>query len=87
MIKLSKLTVDLLAYAQIAQAPRDVLDELLESVIDDLDEQDIEVEFETNDMSERIEFLIHVLGPDQADEAVRAAIDGELAIEMMEAED
>ena len=70
-----------MAYAQIVQAPRDVLDELVSAVVADLDDDDIEVEFETNELSERMDFLIHVLGPAEAGEAVRAAIDGELVLE------
>lgn len=80
-IRNKKLVWELLAYAQIAQAERTVLDELVEAVVADLDEDDVEVEFETRELSERIDFLIHVLGAEEASEAVRAAIDGELVLE------
>lgn len=81
IIRNKKLVWELMAYALIAQAPRNVLDELVEAVVADLDEDDVDVEFETNELSERIDFLIHVLGAEEASEAVRSAIDGELVLE------
>lgn len=81
IIRNKKLVSELLGYALIAQAPRNVLDELVEAVVADLDEDDVDVEFETNELSERIDFLIHVLGAEEASEAVRSAIDGELVLE------
>lgn len=76
-----RLVWELLSYAQIAQAPHNVLDELVASVVADLDEDGVDVEFETHGLDERIDFLIHVLGPDEAAEVVRATIDGELVLE------
>ena len=84
IIRHPKLVWELMAYAQIAQAERGSLDELLASVLEELADEGTDVEFETNDLSERIDFLIHVLGAEEADEAVRAAIDGELVIEEVE---
>jgi transcriptional regulator len=81
IIRNKKQVFELMAYAQIAQAPHDVLDELVAAVVADLDEDDVDVEFETRELSERIDFLVHVLGPAEADEAVRAAIDGELVLD------
>lgn len=71
----------LMSYALISQAPRNVLDELVAAITADFDEDDVEVEFETDELSERIDFLVHVLGPAEANEAVRAAIDGKLVLE------
>jgi hypothetical protein len=70
-----------MSYALISQAPRNVLDELVAAITADFDEDDVEVEFETDELSERIDFLVHVLGPAEANEAVRAAIDGKLVLE------
>lgn len=80
IIQNRKLVGELLGYALISQAGRNVLDELVAAVVADLGEEDVEVEFETNELGERIDFLIHVLGPEEASEAVRAAIDGELVL-------
>lgn len=78
IIRNRKLVGELLGYALISQASHDVLDELVESITEDLEADEVEVEFETRELSERIDFVIHVLGPEEGSEAVRAAIDGEL---------
>lgn len=69
------LVRDLVDYAVISQAAPTVLDQLVEAVVEELGEQDVEVEFETSSIEERIEFLIHVLGTEQASTLVRDAID------------
>lgn len=70
----------LLSYALRQRASRNVLDALVSAIVTDFDDQDVDIEFETDELSERIDFLVHVLGPDEADEAVRAAIDGKLVL-------
>lgn len=70
----------LIAYATISQARHDVLDQLVEALVEELDEEDVEVEFETNTIAERMEFIIHVVGPDDAERLIKDVIDrkGEL---------
>ena len=87
IIRNRKLVGELLSYALISQASHDVLDELVADIVEGLEAEDMEVEFETRELSERIDFVIHVLGEEDGVEAVRAAIDGELVIEHMEADE
>ena len=87
IIRNRKLVGELLSYALISQASHDVLDELVADIVEGLEAEDMEVEFETRELSERIDFVIHVLGEKDGVEAVRAAIDGELVIEHMEADE
>jgi hypothetical protein len=70
----------LMAYATISQARHDVLDELVEAIVEELDANDVEVEFEGRSIGERIEFVIHVVGPDEAEALIKDVIDhdGEL---------
>lgn len=87
IIRNRKLVGELLGYAQIAQAPHDVLDELVADIVEGLEADGVDVDFETKELSERIDFVIHVLGTEDGPEAVRAAIDGELVISDAEDEE
>lgn len=75
-----QLVQALLGYATISQARRDVLDELVEAIAEELDEHGVEVEFDGRSLGERMEFVLHVVGPVEGAELIRDAIDhdGEL---------
>jgi hypothetical protein len=80
IIRNRNLVRELLGHWIYKGASRNVINDLVEAIVADLDDDDIEVEFETDEIAERIDFLIHVLGPKEGAEAVRAAIDGTLVL-------